>query len=245
MSGKITGIVWESDLPQNEKYVLLAYADHADHEGNGIFPSVGLIAWKTGYSDRNIKRVKKSLIKKGYLVETGARASGTPVYRMDIEALPKLSPRGDNLSPVTPVSPGGDSIVSPEPSVNRHDSLYKDKPPKTKTKKPTPADIEYYNPLAQELLSVCSLAIPLVNGTKLDFMGVINFLQANHANPDMVREFGRWYEKTPNLKAITENWKLFIDGKQPRHKQFKNGNGARKNDKQQRAAPKSKYSNVL
>ena len=64
MSGKITGLVWESDLPQNEKYVLLAYADHADHEGNGIFPSVGLIAWKTGYTPRNIKRIKKILIEK-------------------------------------------------------------------------------------------------------------------------------------------------------------------------------------
>jgi hypothetical protein len=109
------------------------------------------------------------------------------------------------------------------------ESPQKPKPKKQKTK-PTPADIEYYNPLAQELLSICELSIPLVNGTKLDFMEVIKFLQANHATPDMVHEFGRWYGEndTPSLKVVTDQWGLFVKGKQPR--KFKqNGNGAHKN----------------
>lgn len=127
-------------------------------------------------------------------------------------------------------------IMSPtnNESLSKEENQPQKQKPKNQQQKPTPADIEYYNPLAQELLAVCSLAVPLVNGTKLDFTGVIKFLQANHATPDMVREFGRWYEKTPNLKGITENWKLFVDGKQPRHKQFNNGNGAYKNGKQNR-----------
>lgn len=130
MSGKISGIVWEADLPQNEKYVLLAYADHADHEGLGVFPSVGLIAWKTGYSERNIPRIKNKLIKKKILQNTGFTSVGVPIYRIVVTNIPKLPPRkqvnddklsvDDNLSGGdTIVSGGGDTIVSPKPSVNR------------------------------------------------------------------------------------------------------------------------------
>ena len=44
MSVKIMGLVWDSCLPRDEKFVALAYADHASHDGSGIFPSVNLIA---------------------------------------------------------------------------------------------------------------------------------------------------------------------------------------------------------
>ena len=36
MSIKAMAVVWEAELPRPEKFVLLALADHADHEG-GIF----------------------------------------------------------------------------------------------------------------------------------------------------------------------------------------------------------------
>ena len=68
MSGKVSGWVWDTNLPQNEKYVLLAYADHADHEGNNIFPSVELIARKTGYSHRSVQRIVKKLVEKNYML---------------------------------------------------------------------------------------------------------------------------------------------------------------------------------
>jgi hypothetical protein len=110
MSVKVMGIVWESNLPQREKYVLLAYADHADHFGSNVFPSIGLIAWKTGYAHRSIQRITKSLLKNGLLVEDGTSKYGTKRYRIDLERLPKLPPyckgirvspekyRGDNLT---------------------------------------------------------------------------------------------------------------------------------------------------
>jgi hypothetical protein len=44
------GLVWDSDLERDEKYVLLAYADHADHTGRSIYPGDPLVAYKTGYS---------------------------------------------------------------------------------------------------------------------------------------------------------------------------------------------------
>jgi hypothetical protein len=36
MSAKQTGLVWELNLPHNEAWVLMAMADHADHEGRDL-----------------------------------------------------------------------------------------------------------------------------------------------------------------------------------------------------------------
>ena len=57
MSAKQTGLVWELALPHNEAWVLMAMADHADHEGNNVYPGVPLLAWKTGYTTRQIRRI--------------------------------------------------------------------------------------------------------------------------------------------------------------------------------------------
>ena len=135
------GLIWEADLPQREKYVLLAYADHADHEGNNIFPSIGLIAWKTGYETRSIQRITKQLLIDGLLIPDGQSKYGTKRYSIAIDKLPKLPPygrgvklsggiyggdilSGDKLSGVTNgaergdnLSQGGDIAVSPEPSL--------------------------------------------------------------------------------------------------------------------------------
>jgi hypothetical protein len=111
-----------------------------------------------------------------------------------------------------------------------NNSLYKSKSPKnTKQQKPTPADIEYYNPLSQSVIDICDLAIPLVNGTKLDFTGVVKFLNANKATPEQVKEFAAWYDGTPSMRVITDQWGLFIRGKQPRKYRQSNGSGHHKN----------------
>ena len=70
MSGYISGLVWFLDIPQNEKYVLLSYADHADHEGNHVHPGLDLIAWKTGYTSRNVQKIIEKLKAKGILIST-------------------------------------------------------------------------------------------------------------------------------------------------------------------------------
>ncbi len=92
MSVKIMGLVWEADLPHDEKYVLLAYADHADHQGRHIFPSVGLVAWKTGYSPRQIQRITRDLQNRGILVPDGVGPKGVNRFRIDVEAFPHQAP---------------------------------------------------------------------------------------------------------------------------------------------------------
>lgn len=88
MSVKIMGLVWDCALPRDEKYVLLAYADHADHDGRGIYPSYGRIAWKTGYSRRQVIRITDSLTSKGILIPDGASINNIHRWRIDLSKLP-------------------------------------------------------------------------------------------------------------------------------------------------------------
>lgn len=137
MSAKITGQVWELDLTANKQLILLALADHADHEGNNVYPSVGLIAWKTGYSERQVQRLLKELVADRLLIVVEQAVGQTIKYRIDVAAGRKKEPRkvdehprqnvggdykkgGDKLSPHprhSYVTPGGDIQVSPDPSL--------------------------------------------------------------------------------------------------------------------------------
>ena len=93
-------IVWASDLPKSSKMVLLAYSDFADDDGGSVFPSRGRIAWKTGYSRRQVVRITKTLVELGYMTEVDSTKWGTVVYRINLGALPDLPPYtgGDKMS---------------------------------------------------------------------------------------------------------------------------------------------------
>ena len=75
MSIEISNCVWELDLPQNEKLVALALADHADKDGV-CWPSMKRIAWKTGYGERQARTIIGSLITKGVLRVLSDRRGG-------------------------------------------------------------------------------------------------------------------------------------------------------------------------
>lgn len=91
MSVKVMGKVWDLDLPHNKLIVLLAMADHADHEGNNVFPSQGLIAWKTGYSIDQVRRIQRALVN-DKLLKVESSAPGKPIkYSIDL-TMGKLKP---------------------------------------------------------------------------------------------------------------------------------------------------------
>lgn len=88
MSVKLMGQVWELDLGHREQSVLLVMADHAHDDGTKCFPSVGRIAWKTGYSRRPVQEALASLRAAGLLVqvaEGGGRGRATE-YTICLEA---------------------------------------------------------------------------------------------------------------------------------------------------------------
>lgn len=156
MSWKISGQVWEIELPANKLIVMLALADHADHEGNNVFPSIGLIAWKTGYSERQVQRIMKALVADGLLVEN-KRPGQTTLYSIDLS---KGTPKGkykpsDNRGRqiVTPdiamsphprhsyVTPTPDIAMSPEQSVEPSDNQ-NTAPADADAARPTPQDVD-------------------------------------------------------------------------------------------------------
>lgn len=104
------GFVWDSCLPHNLKLVALAYADHADHDGRNIFPSVPLVARKTGYTERQVQVITRKLTDLGVLVEDGTGFNHVRRWRMDVSAL-SLS-AVDN--PVDNSARGGEEISPPE-----------------------------------------------------------------------------------------------------------------------------------
>ena len=84
MSGLVMGLVWElplrGEFARAEKFILLAYADHADQAGGSIYPSVDLIAKKTGYCERAVQHTTRVLENLGYLLPQGVGPNGTNRY---------------------------------------------------------------------------------------------------------------------------------------------------------------------
>lgn len=97
MSVKVMGAVWDlpaSEIEPRQKYVLLAYADHADHTGRNVFPSIALIARKTGYDERSVQRITRELEALGFLIAEGGQAGGRAM-----SAHWRIPLNGDKLSP--------------------------------------------------------------------------------------------------------------------------------------------------
>lgn len=130
MSVKVMGLVWDEQMDRSMKFVLLAYADHADHEGGSIYPAIETIAKKTGYDARSVQRITTNLESAGYLVlEPGHDRQGGPGkstrWRIPIKG-DKIAPipKGDKTNKqrvtkrtqrVTKNAVKGDT-VSPDPS---------------------------------------------------------------------------------------------------------------------------------
>jgi len=68
MSIKLMSQVWDKDLGHSEQSILLAMADYADDEGRNCYPSYARLAWKTGYSTRQVGRIITDLVTKGIVV---------------------------------------------------------------------------------------------------------------------------------------------------------------------------------
>lgn len=80
---------WDQRVPPNAKLVLMALADHAHDDGTNAWPSVALLARKTGYGERQVQRILAELVNTGLIrVQTpggkGANA-GPTVYALNVD----------------------------------------------------------------------------------------------------------------------------------------------------------------
>lgn len=142
MSIKIMGQVWEIALPVNEKMIMLAMADHADHNGRNIRPGVPLIAWKTDYSDMQVRRIIKKLVAKGLLVEDTALPGKPKSYHTDFSKAIIKTRATPNIAVypsqnVTPNIPREEQKGTPNmPSFKNSTNHHKEEPKKKSAKKP-------------------------------------------------------------------------------------------------------------
>lgn len=79
MSIRIMSAVWEIDLPDSEKLVLLALADCANDEGH-CWPSMKTLANKCSKSDRTVQATIKRLVEAGHLSRVETVGKGCHYY---------------------------------------------------------------------------------------------------------------------------------------------------------------------
>lgn len=98
MSSKWTGKVWDLDIDVPSRMVLLAMADHADHNGEHIHAPAPFLAWKTGYKERNVWNILNALIAAGIIVRTDSATGRPNEYKFDFSDVP-LKPEYSGMKP--------------------------------------------------------------------------------------------------------------------------------------------------
>lgn len=133
MSVRLMAQVFDLKLPPTDKLVLLALADHADHEGGRIYPSVELLARKASVDRRTVQRVLRRAETAGMLILVADAENHRPrEYRLDCSqadlfrgditpprhtAAPAMSASDQRSGAAMDASRGG--IVPPESKENR------------------------------------------------------------------------------------------------------------------------------
>ena len=115
MSFQVQKLIWDIDLAPNLKFTLQAMAHFADDSGKGIFAGASTIAKMTNYTERNIRRLVKQLVKMGYLILQGKRKHANN-YDINMDKLSQNQEGNpDNLSPLTLTNcPDNPDKLSPE-----------------------------------------------------------------------------------------------------------------------------------
>ena len=132
MSIRVMAAVWELDLMSSDKFILLAFADHADDSGF-CYPSLHRISWKCGVSKDTIRRCLARLVFKGIIqiLSKGTGRGNTTRYRIMTEkgcSLPSFTAEGSHpaIERVAPSAVKGSTLAIREssflePSVNQRE----------------------------------------------------------------------------------------------------------------------------
>lgn len=122
-------LVWDH-YPEGggELLTALKIADHADHNGDRIYPSVAALAALTRQSERTVQYHLRAMEKRGWLVLVSGKPGTTRRYRVPVDRIPQgVESRGAKPAPpgvqrVAPVrvqtgAQGGAIAVAPESSL--------------------------------------------------------------------------------------------------------------------------------
>ena len=155
MSVKVMAQVWELNLPTTKKLVLLALADHANDQGEKVYPSVARVAWKSGLSIRQTRRVMAQLRDVDHLlvlVREGDGRGHPNQYRIDLTKGDKLTPFEEWRSSVTADDDKGDTDdherVSPMTGgADTHDTQTVSQPSENHNPTGSTQDVEEVKPI--------------------------------------------------------------------------------------------------
>ena len=113
--------VWNHDLSGSQQQVALAFADHANEDGTGMWPSVDRVAWKTGLHRRTVQRKIRELCNDGILVKVAPARHHRPAeYAFDWDQATEKPPfstyKDDGESPAEkePPEPSTDEKKEPK-----------------------------------------------------------------------------------------------------------------------------------
>lgn len=131
------GRVWGLALTHSKLIVLMALADHANDEGGNIYPSMSTVAWKTGYSSRQVQRIISEMADEGILVTDGFSQYDTRIYRIDFEKVTVRTrlEKGKKRAPKIPSNPpydilsGGDILSENRTSGTQNTLVLSEDPP--------------------------------------------------------------------------------------------------------------------
>ena len=186
------GEVWGLRLSHGQQVVMLALADHAHDDGTHCYPGVPYLAWKTGYSERNVTRLLGELEEDGLIEPQGGKRGGygnRTEYHIHLEKGDKKGAfKGDNSRKrVTNAAPErvttrankGDSPSenpdNPDEKGDNSPRADRDEPPgnrhgepsgeasRARGAPPTP------EPLPDDTTAACLLVLKKVNGIGKDY----------------------------------------------------------------------------
>lgn len=151
MSIKLMTRVFDKEVDATTQRVLLVLCDHANDHGH-CWPSIPLIAWKLGVSERTVIRNIARLEEVG-VVKVHRQTGSVNRYEIDLGVLPDKTPLPTNRHPRQNVTPdtdvtapmtkrqgSSDIAVSPEPSRTVNESSGGKKPAKRKPEIAFPDD---------------------------------------------------------------------------------------------------------
>lgn len=232
MSIKIMSAVWESSLAPMERLVLLAYADHADHAGNNVYPSLGTIARKTGLERRSVMRIRKRLEKMKVMVATAHVKRQPTCFRVDTGSLPRdttpLEEDRDTESLGTLSAlprDTGSPKPSYKPSKEKGTKLSKDVARASRG-----ADAEklppIYGPLFVAIAEICKLDPKHAPSSK-QISDAAKFLAAKDGiKVEHVTRFAEWFGENdfrgrdgspPRPGWVCSEWRKFVEGVKTRN----------------------------
>ncbi len=225
MSAKLMGEVWGLQLSHGQQVVMLALADHAHDDGTHCYPGVPYLAWKTGYSERNVTRLLGELEAVGLIEAQDGKAGGygnRTEYHIHVEKGDKKDEyRGDkSRRRATGRAKKGDkSDENPDNSDKKGDNSARantDEPSGNRQKEPSVEGAIPDEPLPDDETARCLLLLKRVKGfPRNQGENALYLAELRSEFPEVeasrvVRQYEVWHrdhpDKTTNYRSRLRNF---------------------------------------